>query len=452
MTDNIANKITEKIKDFRNLEQYPKLVAEAAANEKCLPCILCEPVCPTKAIKVTFNKTREDFGQLRKDIKGKISIDTERCNLCGRCARFCKAFLLLDKADREKEPRDLVPYEQLLVDEELCDYCGLCVCLCPEEAITVEGVPLELKEDFKFEGKIEIDKDLCIGCGRCALVCPYEAITAKKPFEGEIRLIEKNLVKCDPLGCQACFNVCPTKCWYVDERGKAAPVKEQCIFCGACAKACPVSAIEVQRSGVSHTEIKETPWAEEWKEAISSIVTGQREIPDVSKAIAPPAIERLALPVPEKPKVEPELLRLVDEALRPVVPVLQKPKVRMIMEREPPDQASEKIVERLKKAEAEAEVMQDKPAAAEKPDTERPKAVTAKTAEITEQKSKRTRKAGTEKAVAKKPKAQGMANNRKTANQKEKIEAETQKSQPKKPRTRKTKSDGEGAEKKAEAV
>jgi hypothetical protein len=40
---------------------------------------------------------------------------------------------------------------------------------------------------------------------------------------------------------------------------------------------------------------------------------------------------------------------LVDEALRPIVPALQKPKVRMIMEREPPDQASEKIVARLKK-------------------------------------------------------------------------------------------------------
>jgi 4Fe-4S ferredoxin len=404
MTDNIADKMTEKIRDFRDLEQYPRLVAEATANEKCLPCILCEPVCPTKAIKVTFNKTREDFGPLREGVKGKISVDVEKCNLCGRCARFCKAFLLLDKADREKEPRDLVPYEQLLVDEELCDYCGLCVALCPEEAITVEGEPLESKEDFKFEGRIEIDKDLCIGCGRCALVCPYEAVAAKKPFEGEIRLIEKNLVKCDPLGCQACFNVCPTKCWYVDERGKAAPVKEQCIFCGACARACPVLAIDVQRSGVSHTDVKETPWAEEWKEAISSIITGEREIPDVSKAIAPPVIERPALPVPEKPKVDPELLRMVDEALRPIVPVIQKPKVRMIMEREPPEQASEKIVARLKKAESEE------------------------------------------------AKAKKIANNKKAANLKGETNSEIKKTQPKKKSSRKGKAEGEGTEKKAEAV
>jgi 4Fe-4S ferredoxin len=197
-------------------------------------------------------------------------------------------------------------------------------------------------------GKIEIDKDLCIGCGRCALVCPYEAIDVKKPFEGEIQLIEKNLVRCDPLGCQACFNVCPARCWYVDERGKAAPVKEQCIFCGACERACPVLAIDVKRSGVRHTTVKETPWAEEWKEAISAIKTGARQRPDVSGAVSPPAIERLPLPAPERPEINPELLRRVERVLSPLEPLLKKPKVRQILEREPAEKASEEIVRRLK--------------------------------------------------------------------------------------------------------
>ncbi|MDD4653477.1 MAG: 4Fe-4S binding protein, partial [Methanothrix sp.] len=124
----------EKVIDFIRQEQYPRLLAEAQPNDKCLPCLLCEPVCPTGAIKVTFNKTREDYGPLRSGIKGKIAVDSEKCNLCGRCARFCKAFLLLDRdaTERAKDPRNLKPYEQLLVDEELCDYCGLCVPLCPE--------------------------------------------------------------------------------------------------------------------------------------------------------------------------------------------------------------------------------------------------------------------------------------------------------------------------------
>jgi 4Fe-4S ferredoxin len=349
---------TGNVVDFIRQEQYPRLLAEAKPNEKCLPCLLCEPVCPTQAIKVTFNKTREDYGPLRSEIKGNIAVDPEKCNLCGRCAKFCKAFLLLDRdaSERAKDPRILQPYEQLLVDEELCDYCGLCVSLCPEEAIKVEGEPLDAagvpEGEKEFAGKIEIDQDLCIGCGRCAQVCPYEAMDIKKPFVGEIKLVEKNLVRCDPLGCQACFNVCPAKCWYVDERGKAAPVKDQCIYCAACEKACPVSAIQVERSDVRHTEIKETPWAEEWKQAISAIKTGERLRPDVSGAVSPPDIERQPMPAPEKPKIDAQLLRLVDEALSPLEDLLKKPKVRQILEKEPADEAIRKIVDRLDKDES----------------------------------------------------------------------------------------------------
>jgi 4Fe-4S ferredoxin len=334
----------EKVKNFRHLDQYPKLIAEAIPNDRCLPCMLCEPVCPTKAIKVAFNKTRDDFGPLRKNITGRICVDKEKCNLCGRCAKFCKAFILIEKND--KDPRNLVPYEQLLVDEELCDYCGLCVPLCPEEVIEVEGKPID--EKFEFKGKLEIDKELCIGCGRCAIVCPYQAIDLKKPFEGEIELIDKYLAKCDPLGCQACFNICPAKCWYVDERGKAAPVKEQCVLCGACANVCPVLAIDVKRSQVHHTEVKDTPWAYEWKDAISSLISREKQRPDVSGAVAPPLKEK-----PPQPKIEmldrdPELLSLVEKALSPLAPFLEKPRVRQILEREPPEKASARISECLK--------------------------------------------------------------------------------------------------------
>jgi predicted Zn-dependent protease len=42
---------------------------------------------------------------------------------------------------------------------------------------------------------------------------------------------------------------------------------------------------------------------------------------------------------------------MVDEALKPLVPMLAKPKIRQIMENEPPDKAIQKIVERLHEAE-----------------------------------------------------------------------------------------------------
>jgi 4Fe-4S ferredoxin len=340
--------MTDKVKNFRDLEEYPKLVAEATPNEKCLPCTLCEPVCPTGAIKVAFNKSREDFGPLREDLEGKISVDKEKCNLCGRCQRFCKAFLLIEKD--KKDPRDLVPYDQLLVDEELCDYCGLCARICPEEAIAVEGETLKSPEDIQFSGKVQVDKSLCIGCGKCALVCPYQGIDVKRPFEGKIRLVAKNLPKCDPSGCHGCFNVCPANCWYVDEKGKIAVAEEQCIFCGACANACHCLAIDVLRSHVCHTDLKDVPWAEEWKDAISAVITGDKKRPDVSSAVSPPEIEKPPSPRIEALVRDPELQRLIDDALLPLVPALKKPKIRYILEREKPEVASNEIMARIKKA------------------------------------------------------------------------------------------------------
>ncbi len=329
--------------DIKNDDRYPRLLRRAEPNERCLPCTLCEPVCPTEAITVVFNKTREDFGPLREGIEGEITIDREKCNLCGICARFCKAFVLLDK---ELDPRDLKPYEQLLVDEDLCDYCQLCVGICPEEAISVKGVPLDAKLELK--GSIDVDQTLCIGCGRCAIVCPYDAMDVVKPFEGDIKIIEERMVKCDPIGCHGCFNVCPTDCWYVDEDGKIGVVKDQCILCGACANACHLFGIDVSRTNVSHTPVKETPWASEWKDAIRAILTGEKRRPDISRALSPPAVERPPPVVIEMPKRDPDALRLVDESLSGIEDVMRKPKVRYLWERAPADEAARKIASRMK--------------------------------------------------------------------------------------------------------
>jgi len=350
-----AYRMTANGRDYREMEEYPHLVSEAEPNERCLPCGLCEPVCPAEAIAVVFSPTRDFFGPLREEErgegKGKIEVDKEKCNLCGRCAKFCEAFLLLD---RDPHPRDLVPFEQLLVDEDLCDHCGLCVGICPEEAIKVEGNPLELEEEFKFEGEIEVDPNKCIGCGRCLLVCPYDAMDVTKPFEGDIRLVERQLPLCDPLGCHACFNVCPADCWHVGEDGKVKVEKDQCIFCGACANSCHVFAVEVDRTGVSHTKVKETPWAEEWKEAISSITSKSRRRPDLSEIVEPPGIERVPIPEIEAPERDPDLLSRINEALAGLEAVINKPKVRFIWERDEIGEASEKIGESIKKEAAKA--------------------------------------------------------------------------------------------------
>jgi 4Fe-4S ferredoxin len=139
----------------------------------------------------------------------------------------------------------------------------------------------------------------------------------------------------------------------------------------------------VQRSDVRHTEIKGTPWAEEWREAISAIKTGVRKMPDVSGAVSPPDIERLPLPKPEIPKIDPELQKLVDEALLPLLPMLKKPKIRQIMEQETPEQASSKIVERLHKEELKLAPVEK--AAVENAAPEKPAAIAAAKATLTDE-------------------------------------------------------------------
>jgi len=350
-----AYQFTVNDQDIKDDPDYPRLLRKAEPNEKCLPCGLCEPVCPTEAITVVFNKTRGDFGPLREGMEGTIKVDPEKCNLCGICARFCPAFVLLEK--EEKDPRDLVSFEQLLVDEDLCDYCGLCVGLCPEEAITVEGEPLEAELDFK--GSIDVDQDRCIGCGRCSLVCPYQAMDVVRPFEGDIELLPANLLKCDPTGCHGCFNVCPADCWYVDDKGKIAVVKDQCILCGACVNACHCFGIDVERTKVSHTEVRDKPWSQEWKDAIKSILTGEKRRPDVSKTVEPPELERVPLPKIEMPKRDPELLKLIEERLGRLEPVMRKPKIRYLWERDEVDKASQKIASRLATAKEAKTEMED---------------------------------------------------------------------------------------------
>jgi len=342
-----AYKMTVNDEDYREKEEFPHLVSNAEPNEKCLPCGLCEPVCPTEAITTVFFPTRDDLGPLREEEKGKgeIKVDLEKCNFCGRCARFCNAFILLEK---EPSPEDLTPFEQILVDVDLCDYCGLCVGICPEEAITVEGKPLEV-EDFEFQGEIEVEEENCIGCGRCLIVCPYDGMDITKPFEGDIQLVEKQLALCDPLGCHACFNVCPADCWFVGDDGKIRVEKDQCIFCGACVNACHCYAIEVSRSGVTHTPVKETPWAEEWKEAVSTIVTNERKRPDLSSVVEAPEIEKPPIAKIEAPERDPELTKKINEALSKVDLVINKPKVRFIWERDEITEAAENIAERIRK-------------------------------------------------------------------------------------------------------
>ena len=330
--------------DFPEGDKFPQFNACVQMNEKCLPCAICKASCPEEAIELEFTfRKKEDIAPFEEGKEGEIEIDTEKCNFCGLCAEFCEAFLLIEK---EKTPTDPSPFELLLVDEDKCDYCVLCQDLCPEDAITVTGE--KRGEAPEIEGNITVDAKKCTQCTWCQVVCPYDAVDIRKPFEGKITLIDANVDQCDPQGCHGCFNVCPSHLWYVPEEGKIAMMEDYCTYCGACVNACPKDVMRVVRTDVNHTDIPDSPWASQWRDAIESMVTTVRKFPDISRAIEvepEPAKEHVEI---EMPVIDPSHLESARKRLERTKPLLNNIKFRKVVESEGPEKVSEQIKKRLK--------------------------------------------------------------------------------------------------------
>lgn len=337
----------EAVGEVPDEKQYPKYDTFVNINEKCLPCLLCEGACPQDAIEVEFTfPKKEEIAPLKEGAEGEIEIDTEKCNFCGICARFCDAFILLE---REPTPENPVPFEQLLVDEDKCDYCVLCQDLCPEEAIKVKGErPCEAP---KVEGKVKVDELKCTKCARCKAVCPYEAIDLQKPMNGELNFIENNLKECDPQGCHGCFNVCPSKLWYVptdpEDPRKIAFKDDFCTYCGACVKACHLDAIKVERTDVHHTEIPDAPWATQWRDAIESLKTGVRKGVDRAVPRKTETLKAQKFMGITPPGVDEKMLAAVQARLEPLMPALRSAKVRKLWETDSPKNAAAAVKKKI---------------------------------------------------------------------------------------------------------
>ncbi len=337
----------EAVGEVPDEKQYPKFDAYVKINEKCLPCALCEGACPQDAIEVEFTfPKKEEIAPFKEGAEGEIEIDTEKCNFCGICARFCDAFVLLE---REPTPDNPVPFEQLLVDEDKCDYCVLCQDICPEEAIKVKGErPCEAP---KVEGKVKVDELKCTQCARCEAVCPYEAVELQKPMEGKLSLIDVNLKECDPQGCRGCFNVCPSKLWYVptdpEDPRKIAFAEDFCTYCGACVKACHLAAIKVDRTDVHHTDIPDTPWAAQWRDAIESLKTGVRKGVDRAVFRETETFKGQKFMGIEPPGVNEEMLAAVQAKINALMPALKSAKVRKLWETDSPENAAAAVKKKM---------------------------------------------------------------------------------------------------------
>ena len=159
---------------------FPKVNVDAKPNyrgrlsydpEKCVNCGMCIKVCSPGAITRTVEPAEGG-----ENIT--YTIDLTSCTFCGTCSDFCstKAMTLTEDYHMVAEnAADLrvtgtrfkeTVKGRVTMDPEKCIYCTLCARNCPAGALTV---------DRKAKTWV-LDEDLCVACGTCQGACPKDAI------------------------------------------------------------------------------------------------------------------------------------------------------------------------------------------------------------------------------------------------------------------------------------
>ena len=217
--------------------------------EKCIGCGTCVQVCP-KGELVIGSVGAVARGLIDKDY---IEKRGQACVFCGLCARICPTGALEMRVAGKAVKDDSylhVALKQTQVSEK-CVHCGLCVEVCPQKCIEIKDRKLAEDGSLRMEGKTIIDLNACIHCGWCAIACPSGAISFEKPFSGEFFRDDK---VCQ--ACRTCVHTCPADALFNKEWDQGEIVEKvthrerACIYCGACAQACPVRAITVRKTGI----------------------------------------------------------------------------------------------------------------------------------------------------------------------------------------------------------
>ncbi|MHA1728478.1 MAG: 4Fe-4S binding protein [Promethearchaeota archaeon] len=164
-----------------NIKLYVNNVRLVLDLEKCVRCDVAHNVCPKEAVEL-----------IGKGPFCTVSVDPEKCVLCGLCVPFCTAGALEIHID-EKEEVLLENYESIpilpgletinnsdtqvkrlfsgyvTINESKCpEDCEDCVIACPINALEREGK------------RVLIDRVACTICGACMNACPEDAITLSR--------------------------------------------------------------------------------------------------------------------------------------------------------------------------------------------------------------------------------------------------------------------------------
>lgn len=219
--------------------------------EKCIGCGTCVQICPKGELVIG------SVGAVARKLIDKDFIEKRKsgsCVFCAMCARVCPTGALeVRKAGKAEKDESYLStaLQTTSVNEEICVHCGLCIEVCPQDCIDIKERELAQDGSLKISGKTIIDLDSCVHCGWCAQVCPTGAISFQKPFAGEFSRDEG---VCQ--ACRTCVHTCPANALFNKDWGAGEIVEKvthrtsACIYCGACAQACPVSAIVVRKTAI----------------------------------------------------------------------------------------------------------------------------------------------------------------------------------------------------------
>lgn len=218
--------------------------------ERCIGCGSCSLVCPKGELVIG------SVGAVARGLIDKDFIEKKKsgaCVMCALCARVCPtgALELRTAGKAEMDASFLNKAISSTVVSDKCVHCGLCEQVCPQACIEVKDLHLAEDGSLKVLGKTVIDISRCVHCGWCSQVCPVGAISFQKPFLGEF---ERDEGVCQ--ACHTCVDTCPANALFNKEPGpgqiveKVTHRKDACIYCGACERACPVSAIRVTKTAI----------------------------------------------------------------------------------------------------------------------------------------------------------------------------------------------------------
>jgi 4Fe-4S ferredoxin len=180
----------------------------------------------------------------------RLELDRSLCRNCGTCISACPNNVIKRGAPgasmrgiKAKTPTT----QGVVLDAKACSYCGVCTVFCPFDALSLavdgEKVPREKLQVVEKKALPQIVEEL---------VELKDGKTGRRFMEGHLEFSKETCMS----GCRVCVDICPTGALAFDTTDEGwTPEnmvidRDKCIYCGACAYACPVAAMKMFREKI----------------------------------------------------------------------------------------------------------------------------------------------------------------------------------------------------------